>query len=411
MKLQSIFNFSASPVVVYWKWRWILFPLCIYLSIQLTVFSTVYHKFISKSFKTFVYSTVLQSNIILMLLLFMLTLEGQPLSQFSHKYLFVVFPLIVNLIVLTCNHIRNLIQLTPLNMTPTDTLEQVVQSYSERTLFKTDSIVKVCFYTSWTIIILVLGLLSKQSSSISLVNEDGILSELPWEQCKIGIVVLSCALFELILLIGYSSIRFYFVEKLYDFRYTPKITGEYFENHPNNNIQTHGTRTLRSSSSTDASIDGTTTFAHVNTSQLSPFALIHLHALMQRAQQERALQMNPSVQLDQDLANVEHLIHFLQRVQRMPRNEGVPRTYVNRLPTFHYSRDQSQHEEHFVDQVQCAICLENFENEDVLRMLPCFHRFHVNCIDDWFNTGSTCPICRTSIIQSNTDGDHLSLAV
>jgi Ring finger domain len=46
----------------------------------------------------------------------------------------------------------------------------------------------------------------------------------------------------------------------------------------------------------------------------------------------------------------------------------------------------------------CAVCLSEFENRDILRMLPgCCHVFHPNCIGEWLASNTTCPICRSDL--------------
>ncbi len=42
----------------------------------------------------------------------------------------------------------------------------------------------------------------------------------------------------------------------------------------------------------------------------------------------------------------------------------------------------------------CNVCLEEFEKGDKLRVLPCFHKFHVKCIDKWLKQSKFCPTCR-----------------
>jgi hypothetical protein len=43
----------------------------------------------------------------------------------------------------------------------------------------------------------------------------------------------------------------------------------------------------------------------------------------------------------------------------------------------------------------CAVCLEDFEPGDLLRALPCGHRFHTDCIDPWLTErSSACPMCK-----------------
>jgi hypothetical protein len=43
----------------------------------------------------------------------------------------------------------------------------------------------------------------------------------------------------------------------------------------------------------------------------------------------------------------------------------------------------------------CVICLENFNNNDNVRIMPCFHVFHLDCIDKWLlEYNYKCPTCR-----------------
>ncbi|CAK9180950.1 unnamed protein product [Ilex paraguariensis] len=45
----------------------------------------------------------------------------------------------------------------------------------------------------------------------------------------------------------------------------------------------------------------------------------------------------------------------------------------------------------------CSICLAEYKDTDMLRLLPDFsHLFHQKCVDPWFKLHRTCPICRTS---------------
>lgn len=45
----------------------------------------------------------------------------------------------------------------------------------------------------------------------------------------------------------------------------------------------------------------------------------------------------------------------------------------------------------------CSICLADYKNTDMLRLLPeCGHLFHLKCVDPWLRLHPTCPVCRTS---------------
>uniref|UniRef100_A0A6C0CFN8 RING-type domain-containing protein n=1 Tax=viral metagenome TaxID=1070528 RepID=A0A6C0CFN8_9ZZZZ len=43
---------------------------------------------------------------------------------------------------------------------------------------------------------------------------------------------------------------------------------------------------------------------------------------------------------------------------------------------------------------ECCICLDKFEEKDKTVILDCNHRFHTNCILNWFKKELNCPLCR-----------------
>ncbi|XP_064829558.1 RING finger protein 215 isoform X1 [Oncorhynchus masou masou] len=48
----------------------------------------------------------------------------------------------------------------------------------------------------------------------------------------------------------------------------------------------------------------------------------------------------------------------------------------------------------------CAVCLEQFNNNQCLRVLPCLHEFHRDCVDPWLLLQHTCPLCKRSILSN-----------
>ena len=52
----------------------------------------------------------------------------------------------------------------------------------------------------------------------------------------------------------------------------------------------------------------------------------------------------------------------------------------------------------FKDGLECAVCLSELTEGEKARILPkCNHGFHVDCIDMWFHSHSTCPLCRAPV--------------
>ncbi|XP_021591742.1 RING-H2 finger protein ATL46 [Manihot esculenta] len=92
--------------------------------------------------------------------------------------------------------------------------------------------------------------------------------------------------------------------------------------------------------------------------------------------------------------------HSLQRqLQQLFRqhDSGLDQAFVDALPVF-YHKDIMGLKEPF----DCAVCLCEFTDKDKLRLLPmCSHAFHIDCIDTWLLSNSTCPLCRGTLLSSS----------
>ncbi|XP_009598352.1 RING-H2 finger protein ATL7-like isoform X1 [Nicotiana tomentosiformis] len=63
-----------------------------------------------------------------------------------------------------------------------------------------------------------------------------------------------------------------------------------------------------------------------------------------------------------------------------------------------------------VKDTQCSVCLGDYQADDRLQQIPvCGHTFHMDCIDLWLATHSTCPLCRQSLLtpaKASTEIPH-----
>ncbi|KAF0921400.1 hypothetical protein E2562_006969 [Oryza meyeriana var. granulata] len=48
----------------------------------------------------------------------------------------------------------------------------------------------------------------------------------------------------------------------------------------------------------------------------------------------------------------------------------------------------------------CAVCITELAAGEAARLLPrCGHGFHVECVDMWLRSHSTCPLCRCAVVD------------
>lgn len=49
--------------------------------------------------------------------------------------------------------------------------------------------------------------------------------------------------------------------------------------------------------------------------------------------------------------------------------------------------------------VECAVCLSEFLEGEIVRKLKCKHTFHKDCLDKWLQQYlATCPLCRAKVL-------------
>ncbi|XP_055823700.1 E3 ubiquitin-protein ligase ATL41-like [Solanum dulcamara] len=78
-------------------------------------------------------------------------------------------------------------------------------------------------------------------------------------------------------------------------------------------------------------------------------------------------------------------------LQIEPPKTGLDPSVIASLPVFIFNQPDIQN-----NSIECTVCLSVLENGETARTLPnCKHVFHAECIDKWFGSHSTCPICRT----------------
>ncbi|KAK6797870.1 hypothetical protein RDI58_005572 [Solanum bulbocastanum] len=78
-------------------------------------------------------------------------------------------------------------------------------------------------------------------------------------------------------------------------------------------------------------------------------------------------------------------------------NKGLKKKVLQSLPKFTYDPSSTANGAAFT--AECAICLAEYAVGDEIRVLPqCGHSFHLQCIDTWLGSHSSCPSCRQILV-------------
>ena len=89
-----------------------------------------------------------------------------------------------------------------------------------------------------------------------------------------------------------------------------------------------------------------------------------------------------------DNMSYEELLALEERMGNV--NKGLTQETISKIPTEKYSRYK------FTDD-KCIICQYEFKSNEKVKVLPCKHCFHPDCIDEWLKNQKACPYCKTEV--------------
>uniref|UniRef100_A0A1A9V9E7 RING-type domain-containing protein n=1 Tax=Glossina austeni TaxID=7395 RepID=A0A1A9V9E7_GLOAU len=95
--------------------------------------------------------------------------------------------------------------------------------------------------------------------------------------------------------------------------------------------------------------------------------------------------------VNRDTPTRAELIELFEIIKRWYKDlhKTLPNILKERLPISTYNPEGDTE-----FQTSCAMCLSDFQLNDLLRTLPCNHKFHAACVDKWLKIEGTCPLCR-----------------
>lgn len=75
-----------------------------------------------------------------------------------------------------------------------------------------------------------------------------------------------------------------------------------------------------------------------------------------------------------------------------PEERGLPKEVLDNLAVIKYNKELNKNTSS--ENKSCSICLDEFQEGQDVKFLWCTHRFHKNCVDQWLDKHTTCPVCK-----------------
>ena len=115
------------------------------------------------------------------------------------------------------------------------------------------------------------------------------------------------------------------------------------------------------------------------------------HFINEKIEEEMALQAVEKQIMDElcpnpDAMSYEQLLQLEENVGSV--NKGLTMDSIKKIPKVPFRKVL------FEDNDNCIICMESFNENELVKQLNCGHIFHNDCIEHWLLEQKTCPFCK-----------------
>ncbi|XP_047338168.1 E3 ubiquitin-protein ligase RNF38-like [Impatiens glandulifera] len=108
---------------------------------------------------------------------------------------------------------------------------------------------------------------------------------------------------------------------------------------------------------------------------------------------------DPPIEENSFTSNIRELIQNYNR----PGPPPAPSSAIEALPIVKLGRIDNNN--NIYEESECPICKEGFGFEEELKIMPCTHFYHVDCIVHWLRLHNSCPICRYQLRGYDDEDD------
>ncbi|GFO25466.1 RING finger protein 38 [Plakobranchus ocellatus] len=128
----------------------------------------------------------------------------------------------------------------------------------------------------------------------------------------------------------------------------------------------------------------------------------HIAAVIQNNAVSTRLSDNFQFTSDEDFNDTDSEIGQMLDDHSSPDN-GLSEDKIQEIPTLQFSRSADRSGS---DQTSCVFCICDFEDKQLLRILPRFHEFHAESVDEWLKVRLSSPSLSSSVPRCNQNRNY-----
>ncbi len=115
-----------------------------------------------------------------------------------------------------------------------------------------------------------------------------------------------------------------------------------------------------------------------------------------------------AVGMDSDEMSYEALLNLGDRIGDVKSDRWalVAEKEILKLQTLTFSKKIAEGKDENDTCVKCLVCQFPYEEDETVRVLPCRHYFHDECVSPWLMSKDFCPYCRQCIVIEKDNGEN-----
>ena len=151
-----------------------------------------------------------------------------------------------------------------------------------------------------------------------------------------------------------------------------------------------------------ASYAQSTNFLRSHANEYSEEDLRALEALMAEEDPMNEEVMEEEAEEESEELSYDALLRLGERIGDVKTERWAMRAQqeIEKLQTVTFCKEMARGKDENDCAVKCLVCQFQYEEGEKLRVLPCGHSFHNECVDQWLLTKDHCPYCRQSITKA-----------